>query len=121
MIPPASPKQHSHPRTGPAILLLNGEPVGTVHARRWDTSWGFGEFCPSEAFSNYAPMYGMWSLLMHADDETAALSRDTIEELAKAEAMLASIRAQLVFVADQHRIDVAELTIDGDQLEWKEY
>ena len=123
MFPPSLTSNHQshHHRSGPAILLLNGEPVGTVQARRWDTSWGFGEFHPNEAFSSYAPMYGMWSLLMHADDQSDRLSRDTIDELNRAEALLASIKAQLVFVEDQHRIDVVELTIDGDQLEWKEY
>jgi hypothetical protein len=121
MIPPASSKKSSRHHSGPAILLLNGEPVGTVRTRGWETSWGFGDFCPNEAFSYYAPVYGMWSLLMHADDETIALSRDAIEELNKAEELLARIKAQLLFTDDQHRIDVAELTIDGDQLEWKEY
>ncbi len=123
MVPPVSKRQNSHHRSGPAVLLLNGQEVGTVQTRGWDTSWGFGEFCPNDAFSSYAPLYGMWSLLMHAedDDATGRLSRDTIEELAKAEALLASVKAQLVFIENQLRVDVAELTIDGDQLEWKEY
>jgi len=120
MIRPSPEGKNLH-RSGPAILLLNGEPVGMVHAKGWDTSWGFGDFSPNEAFSHYAPVFGMWSLLMHADDDSDRLSRDTIEELAKAEALLDSIKAQLVFLEDQHRVDVAQLTIDQDKLEWKEY
>ena len=63
----------------------------------------------------------MWSLLMHADGDRDRLSRETIEELAKAEARLDSIHAKLVFVEDQQQVDVAALTIDGDLLEWKEF
>ena len=93
MIRPILSIGNSNHRSGDAVLLLNGEDVGTVHAKRWTTSWGFGDFSPNEAFANFAPVYGMWSLLMHAEGDRDRLSRDTIEELAKAEAMLDSIRA----------------------------
>ena len=82
---------------------------------------GFGEFVPNESFSAFAPIFGMWSLLMHADDDRDRLSRDTIEELAKAEAILDSIKVQLEFVDEPTRVDVATLTIEGNQLEWKEF
>jgi hypothetical protein len=121
MIRPHLPFSNSNHRSGDAILLLNGEEVGVVHAKGWDTSWGFGSFSPNDAFSHYAPIYGTWSLLMHAEGDAGRLSRDAIEELAKAEALVDSIRAQLIFTDDQQRIDVATLTIDGDQLEWKEF
>jgi hypothetical protein len=91
-----------------------------VHAKGWTTSWGFGDFIPNEAFSDFAPIYGTWSLLMHAEDDRDRLSRETVEELSKAEAILDSIKAQLVFVDDEQTIDVATVTIDGNQLEWKE-
>jgi hypothetical protein len=119
MIPPSS--RRSQHRSGSATLLLNGKAVGTVNTTGWNTSWGFGEFIPNEAFSDFAPVFGAWSLLMHAEDDRDRLSRDTIEELAKAEAMLDSIKAQLEFVDEAVRVDVATLTIDGNQLEWKEF
>jgi hypothetical protein len=121
MIRPSSQSQRSPHRSGPAILLLNGREVGVVHAKGWSTSWGFGDFVPNEAFSDFAPIFGMWSLLMHAEDDRDQLSRDTIEELAKAEAVLDSIKAQLEFADEARRVDVATLTIDGNQLEWKEF
>jgi hypothetical protein len=108
-------------RSGSAILLLNGQEVGTVHASGGDTSWGFGTFFPNPAFSQYAPIFGNWSLLMHSDNDTDRLSPDTIEELARAEAMLDTIKAELIFLEDQQHVDVAQLTIDRDLLEWKEY
>jgi hypothetical protein len=121
MIPPSSQPQRATHRSGPAILILNGRQVGVVHTRGWNTSWGFGDFVPNEAFSDFAPIFGMWSLLMHADDDRDRLSRDTIEELAKAEAILDSIKAQLEFENEPQRVDVATLTIEGSQLEWKEF
>jgi hypothetical protein len=66
-------------------------------------------------------MYGSWSLLMHAEGDADPLSRENAEELARAEALLDSIRAQLLFLEDQQRVNIAQLTIDQDTLEWKEY
>lgn len=115
------PDHPLHGRNCNATLLLNGQDVGTVHTRRWSTSWGFGDFSPNTTFSRFAPLYGRWSLLMHAEDDRDQLSRDAIEELAEAEAMLDGIRAQLIFENDPQAIDVATLIIDGDEVEWKEY
>ncbi len=108
-------------RAGPAVLILNGKTVGTVVTKRWDTSWGFAEFCPNDAFSDFAPIFGTWSLLMHAEDDRDRLSRETTAELAKAEALLDTIKAQLEFIDQHQRVDIATLTIDGNQLEWKEF
>jgi hypothetical protein len=121
MIPPAAAdKKHPH-RSGSAILLLNGEPVGVVHHKTWDASWYFADFEPYETFSRYAPVFGTWSLLMHAEDGSDRLSRDAAEELARAEAALDAIKAQLVFLEEEAPVNIAQLTIDQDKLEWKEY
>jgi hypothetical protein len=121
MIRPASSSRHHSHRSGRAILFLNGQAVGMVDTKARDTSWYFADFSPNAAFSQYAPIYGAWSLLMHAEGDDGRLSREHAEELSRAEAMLDRIKAQLVFVEDQQRVDVAQLTIDQDQLEWKEY
>ncbi len=92
-----------------------------MDTKTWDASWYFADFSPNAAFSRFAPIFGSWVLLMHAEDDADRLSRDNAEELAKAEVLLDSIKAQLVFLEDDHRVDVAQLTIDQDKLEWKEY
>jgi len=122
MITPAeSSPRVAHKRRGHAVLYLNGQAVGTVQAHGGDTSWGFGEFVPNDKFSAYAPFFGTWSVLMHAEDDFNRLSREAKEELAKAEEMLDSIKAKLLFTKDNEHVHVAQLTIEGDRLEWKEY
>ena len=121
MIRSASSNGNHRHRSGRAILLLNGEAVGEVNTKSWDASWYFADFSPNDAFSQFAPIFGSWSLLMHAEGDADRLSRENAEELARAEALLDSIKAQLVFLEDQQRVNVAQLTIDQNQLEWKEY
>jgi hypothetical protein len=121
MIPASPTPAAAHKRSGTAVLFLNDQEVGTVHAHGGDTSWGFGEFSPNDTFSFYAPLFGAWSVLMHAEDDSDRLSREAAIELAKAEETLAALRARLFFPQDQQHIRIAELTIDGDKLEWKEY
>jgi len=122
MIKPAEPARRvAHHRKGRAILFLNGQEVGTVQAHGGDTTWGFGEFVPNENFSAYAPYFGMWSLLMHAEDEFNRLTRDAKKELARAEEMLDTMKVGLYFPNDNEHVRVAQITIEGDRLEWKEY
>jgi hypothetical protein len=122
MIPPAQAKPAAaHKRKGHAILILNDREVGTVHANGGDTSWGFGEFSPNDAFATYAPIFGTWSVLMHAEDGDDRLSRDAKIELAKLEEVLDSVKARLFFTSDNELVHVAQITIDGNRLEWKEY
>jgi len=103
-----------------ALLYLNGKPVGQVYVKGWEDSWGLGEFHPTPDFSEYAPLYGLWSLLMHADEDTR-LSREASQELSQAESQLDTIKARLLFPQNEEWVDVAQLTIDGALLEWKEY
>lgn len=104
-------------------LHLNGCPVGSVTVTGWDTSWGFGRFQPDAAdFAPYADAYGLWALLMHRDDAAdGRLSRAASAELAQAENQLDRIRARLYFPNDDVWLDVFEVNIDGDLVEWKEY
>jgi hypothetical protein len=120
--------KHIEPRAGfssvrgsQAVLHLNGQPVGDVMVKGWDGSWGYGDFQPSEPFSNYAPLFGIWSLLIHADNSDERLSRAAADELSQAEARLDAIKTQLFFPKNEQWVTVAQLNIDGELLEWKEY
>ncbi|HZL35624.1 MAG TPA: hypothetical protein VFC78_09970, partial [Tepidisphaeraceae bacterium] len=68
-----------HRRVG--RLFLNDIEVGVVSIRGHDGSWGFGEFTPAPAFVTFAPVFGRWSLLMHADEAHEKLSQAASEEL----------------------------------------
>src|SRR4051794_24137394 len=78
-----------------ARLFLNDLDVGTVYVSGWDDSWGFGKFEPSDAFAAFAPHFGRWSLLMHADDGDERLSRAASDELREAEVAIDRIHAKL--------------------------
>jgi hypothetical protein len=122
MIPLAvSSPTAAHQRNGAAVLFLNGLNVGMVQAGGGDTSWGFGTFSPNESFGQYAPLFGAWSVLMHAEDDAPRLSREAVLELARFEEALDAIKVHLFFPSEQQTVRVAQLTIEGNQLEWKEY
>ena len=104
-----------------AVLYLEGQDVGTIVVKGRDSSGGFGDFTPNAHFSTYAPAYGLWSLLMHADEDGSKLSPAASSELASAESALDAIKARLFFPAQTRWVEVAQLTIDGELLEWREY
>jgi hypothetical protein len=104
-----------------AVLYLDGKAVGEVIIKGGDMSWGFGDFQPREEFGTFATVFGHWSLLMHSDGEEGRLSPAVIEELSQAEVMLDQLKARLFFPNEQEWVNVAQLTIDGELLEWKEY
>ncbi len=104
-----------------AMLYLDGKLVGLVDVKGFHASWGHGEFQPHEAFSPYAGVFGHWSLLMHADGEDHRLSREASRELSQAEQRLDALEARLFFIGAKEWVEVAQLTIDGNLLEWKEY
>ena len=110
-------------KLGTLIIVVckreRGKPVGRVDVKGWEDSWGLGEFSPAEHFSSYAPLFGLWSLLMHADEKR--LSREASQELSLAESQLDAIKVRLFFLQNEEWVDVAQLTIDGQLLEWKEY
>jgi hypothetical protein len=108
-----------------ARLYLNDTEVGTVRVKGWDDSWGFGEFAPGEGFAAYAPWFGTWSLLMHADqNDTDAgcgrLSRPASAELRRVENEIDRIHARLFLVGPQEWRKISQLNIEGTLIEWKE-
>jgi len=103
-----------------AELYLNDLHVGTVHVMGWESSWGMGEFQPNDGFSRFAPLFGVWSLLMHADDEGARMSSEASEELRRVEYEIDRLRARLHFVETDEWRDVGPVNIDGKLVEWKE-
>jgi hypothetical protein len=102
-----------------ARLYLNDTEVGTIQVRGWDNSWGFGEFAPAEAFAAFAPHFGRWSLLMHADG-TERLSPAASDELREAECAIDRIHAKLYLSKAGRWRTITQLNIDGPLVEWKE-
>ena len=103
------------------FLHLNGDPVGLVTVTGWGTSWGFGRFRPGARFEPYAQVYGLWSLLMHDNEDGRPLTAAASAELARVENALDRIRGRLYFPTDDVWVDLFQLNIDGELLEWKEY
>jgi hypothetical protein len=101
-----------------AILHLNGTPVGAVRIKGSADSWSFGRFTPTSAFSKFAPLFGRWSLLMHAD-LGEQLSVAASEELRQVEYEIDALRAKLFFPEQNEWKRLAQLNIDGQLIEWK--
>ena len=106
-------------------LFLEDREVGTVRVNGWDDSWGFGEFLPGDGFSVFAPRFGAWSLLMHADDGTddpahGRLSGAASEELRKVEREIDRLHARLYLEGPKEWRRISQLNIDGPLIEWKE-
>ena len=108
-------------RGSEAVLYLDGVRVGEVSVKGFNASWGYGDFSPAPEFSAFAPLYGQWALLMHAQTETERPDRAIVEELSRAERLLDRIRAQLYFPKTDEWITVPQLAISNELLEWKEY
>ena len=107
-----------HRRVG--RLFLNDTEVGVVVIRGHDGSWGFGEFTPAPAFVTFAPVFGRWSLLMHAEEAHERLSQAASEELRDTEREMDAIRALLRLENPDESHSIRELNIDGPLIEWRE-
>lgn len=101
-----------------ADLFLNGVAVGRVVVRGCHSSWGFGYFEPAGSFTRFASAFGTWSLLMHADEGSDVMGPDTADELRKVEEVLDQVRAELRM--DERHIELSQVNIDGQLIEWKE-
>jgi hypothetical protein len=102
-----------------AKLFIKGQHVGDVCVQGLDSSWGYGEFTPNNCFSEFAPLFGTWSLLMHADEASAVMSQAASEELRKIETALDALKAELHWYESEKVLAVTQLNIDGNLIEWK--
>lgn len=102
-----------------ARLFLNGQFVGTVLNKGEANSWHFGVFIPNDAFAPFAPLFGRWSLLMHADEDADRLTSAASEELRQTEIEIDRLRAKLHFPHNDKWCDLQQINIDGDMIDWK--
>ena len=102
-----------------ARLIINGKDVGHVRVRTFADSWGFGEFEPTGAFAEFAPLFGQWSLLLHAGHDEDRLNPAASEELRRAELAIDALRCKLLFADGDEVLDLTQLNIDGPLIDWK--
>jgi len=102
-----------------ARLFINGIEVGRVLVKGWDGPWGIGDFTPGERFAQFAPAFGLWSLLMHANSSDGCLSPAAADELRRVECEIDTLRAELLLENGERR-PILQLNIDGPLIEWKE-
>ena len=102
-----------------AELYLNNRLVGTVEVRSSDNSWHFGVFTPSADFADFAPLFGRWSLLMHADEDADRLTSAASEELRETEIEIDRLHAKLHMTATGEWCELQQLNIDGELIDWK--
>ncbi len=103
-----------------AELYLNGKCVGNVAIRRWESSWGIGQFTPNDMFGEFAMLFGRWSLLMHAADDERHMPDAASEELRRIEYGIDALKARLLILKDRKWKDIMQVNIDGSLIEWKE-
>jgi hypothetical protein len=108
-----------HPTSATGRLFLKNKDVGAVRSRGEADSWSFGDFEPNKAFSEFATLFGSWSLLMHAEEGDAKMSDAAAEELRRTENAIDALRARLYFPERNEWVEVVQLNIDGKLIEWK--
>jgi hypothetical protein len=101
-------------------LYLNEKLVGTITLHGHEHAWYYGDFAPAESFGEFAPLYGRWSLLMHADAADELLSEAASDELRRTEMALDRLRARIFVPATQEWFEAVEINIDGPMIEWRE-
>jgi hypothetical protein len=102
-----------------AELYLNDQLVGIVEVRSSDNSWHFGVFTPSPDFTPFAPLFGRWSLLMHADEDADRLTSAASEELRDTEIEIDRLRAKMRIPATGEWCELQQINIDGELIDWK--
>jgi hypothetical protein len=100
-------------------LYLNGVSVGIVASEGTTDSWFYGKFTPGQKFEAFAPLFGVWSLLIHEDNGHDQAPPEALDELAKAEVAIDRIRAELHWQDSSEHTRIAQLNIDGPLIEWK--
>jgi hypothetical protein len=104
-----------------AILYLDDIEAGSVEVQRIGRAWIHGRFMPAPGFETFAPLFGRWSLLMHADVGGEKLSPAASEELRSCECEIDRMQARLLFPETNQWITCAQINIDGPMIEWKSY
>ena len=117
---PQKPKIGTPAKGTVGTLFLNGREVGEVVVQGWDSSWTHARFTPGPGFSDFAAIYGRWSLFMH-EDEHAPLHESASAALADSEREMDSIHAKVFFEAEHLWHEIRQLNIDGELAEWKEF
>ena len=102
-----------------AELYINDEPVGQVLVLQVGPSWSHGTFHPDQAFSRFAPLFGRWSLLMHAGGLYERLSKATGDCLREAEFEIDHLHAKMHMLKRNEWMTCSQLNIDGPIIEWK--
>lgn len=110
--------QMRHPRVQ-AELFINGRFVGRVLVKGEQNSWHFGEFEPNADFAPFAPVFGRWSLLMHADEDSDRLTDAASQELRETEIELDRLRSRLFIPSTGEWKEICQVNIDGELIEWK--
>lgn len=100
-------------------MWINGRAVGTVVLQGMSDSWAYGDFQPGPGFAEFAPLFGAWSLLIHADDSRSALSHAASQELRRVEFEIDRLQAELLWEHQGRRSRCSQLNIDGNLIEWK--
>ncbi len=107
----------AHPDHGE--LFLNGELAGDIIVHGVEGHWGYGDFTPAPGFAPFAPLFGTWSLLMHADETDAVQSKAAAEELREAEMLIDALKAEVKWLGSGKTVEIEQLNIDGRLIEWK--
>jgi hypothetical protein len=102
-----------------AELFINGQFVGNVLVKGEHNSWHFGEFTPNANFTPFAPVFGRWSLLMHADEDSDRLTAAASDELRETEIELDRLDARLFIPATGKWMNICQVNIDGELIDWK--
>ncbi len=93
--------------------------VGTVEIHSEENSWHFGVFTPHADFTPFAPLFGRWSLLMHADEDADRLTDAASDELRQTEIEIDRLCAKLRIPATDQWRDLQQINIDGELIDWK--
>lgn len=118
--PPAGNASFVPPRGAQAELHIDGRHVGQIEVVGWHSTYTHGRFTPGEAFAPYAALFGRWSLLMH-EDETRPLHATASSALAEAERDIDTLHVRIYFPKQDRWVDVRQVNIDGDLVEWKDF
>lgn len=102
-----------------ADLFLNARHVGVLTVNTYREGWTFAEFNPNPNFSEFAALFGEWSLFMH-EGAQESLNRWAADELRRMEMAIDALHVgvKIEGSGDWHR--VAQINIDGSLAEWKE-